>query len=218
MPYPFETKLIRSGVISNWKDLYVGQSTVLFYRLTWNVLFSVLRVTSVSCVLARILSRPASSVARWPENSNSISLRLVWSSTFIDDTHFPTPPPMPAPPPPPHSSADPPWKREICIIVITDRIVVRFAPQKSPQTRLFPSVDDLYMAKAKQILKMNYVLGCSFPVSSADFWLCLRKFCGEAGRGRLAGQWREFKTDRKSTAQVVRCPVRVHPSRYPYGL
>ena len=25
--------------------------------------------------------------------------------------------------------------------------------------------------------------------SSADFWLCLRKFCGEADRGRLAGQW-----------------------------
>ena len=25
-------------------------------------------------------------------------------------------------------------------------------------------------------------LGCKFPVSSADFWLCLRKFCGEADR------------------------------------
>ena len=45
-------------------------------------------------------------------------------------------------------------------------------------------------------------LGCRFPVSSADFWLCLRKFCGEADRGRLAGQRREFKTRRKSTAQL----------------
>ena len=48
-----------------------------------------------------------------------------------------------------------------------------------------------------------YELGCEFPVSSADFWLCLRKFCGKADRGRLAGQRREFKIHRKSTAQVV---------------
>ena len=46
-------------------------------------------------------------------------------------------------------------------------------------------------------------LGCRFPVSSADFWLCLRKFCGEADRGRLDWQQREFKTYKKSTAQVV---------------
>ena len=38
---------------------------------------------------------------------------------------------------------------------------------------------------------------------SADFWLCLRKFCGEADRGRLAGQRREFKIQRKSTAQSI---------------
>ena len=44
-------------------------------------------------------------------------------------------------------------------------------------------------------------LGCRFPVNSADFWLCLSKFCGEADRGRLAGQRREFKIHRKSTAQ-----------------
>ena len=52
----------------------MGQTVfgVIFPSLTWKVLFSVLRVTSVSCVLALILSRPASSVARWPENSNSI--------------------------------------------------------------------------------------------------------------------------------------------------
>ena len=50
---------------------------------------------------------------------------------------------------------------------------------------------------------MIHALGCRFPVSSADFWLCLRKFCGEADRGRLAGQWREFKTYRKSTAQFM---------------
>ena len=35
------------------------------------------------------------------------------------------------------------------------------------------------------------------------FWLCLRKFCWEADRGRLAGQRREFKTHRKSTAQYI---------------
>ena len=46
-------------------------------------------------------------------------------------------------------------------------------------------------------------LGCGFPVSLADFRLCLHKFCGEADRGRLAGQRGEFKTHRKSTAQVV---------------
>ena len=50
---------------------------------------------------------------------------------------------------------------------------------------------------------MIYDFGCSFPLSSADFWLCLRKFCGKADRGRLAGQRREFKTHRKSTAQPV---------------
>ena len=33
--------------------------------------------------------------------------------------------------------------------------------------------------------------------------LYLRKFCGKADRGRLAGQRREFKTYRKSTAQAV---------------
>ena len=71
---------------------------VIFLSLTWKVLFSVLSVTSVSCVLARILSSPASSVERCPENSNSISLRL-WSSTFMLETHFPTPP---------ASSVDPP--------------------------------------------------------------------------------------------------------------
>ena len=49
------------------------------------------------------------------------------------------------------------------------------------------------------------MLGCSFPVSSADFWLCLRKFCGQADRGRLAGQRREFKFHRKSAAQIVWC-------------
>ena len=48
-----------------------------------------------------------------------------------------------------------------------------------------------------------HYLGCRFPVNSADFWLCLHKFCGEADRGRLAGQWREFKTYRKSTAQKM---------------
>ena len=40
--------------------------------------------------------------------------------------------------------------------------------------------------------------------SSADFRLCLHKFCGEADRGRLAWQRREFKTYRKSTAQSPR--------------
>ena len=49
-------------------------------------------------------------------------------------------------------------------------------------------------------------LGCGFPVSSADFRLCLHKFCGEAERGRLAGQRREFKTYRKSTAQIIMLP------------
>ena len=47
------------------------------------------------------------------------------------------------------------------------------------------------------------VLGCSFPVRSADFWLCLRKFCGQADRGRLAGQRREFKFHRKSAAGII---------------
>ena len=46
-------------------------------------------------------------------------------------------------------------------------------------------------------------LGCRFSVSSADFWLCLRKFCGKADRGRLAGQQRELKTHRKSIAQPI---------------
>ena len=49
-----------------------------------------------------------------------------------------------------------------------------------------------------------YDLGCRFPVNSADFWLCLREFCGKADRRRLAGQRREFKTYRKSTAQEIR--------------
>ena len=49
--------------------------------------------------------------------------------------------------------------------------------------------------------QVRHRLGCSFPVSSADFWLCLRKFCGQADRGRLAGQRREFKFHRKSAAQ-----------------
>ena len=48
-----------------------------------------------------------------------------------------------------------------------------------------------------------HYLGCRFPVNSADFWLCLRKFCGEADRRRLAGQRREFKIHRKSTAQLM---------------
>ena len=52
-------------------------------------------------------------------------------------------------------------------------------------------------------LQLCHVLGCGFPVCSADFWLCLCKFCGEADRGRLAGQQREFKTYRKSTAQII---------------
>ena len=46
-----------------------------------------------------------------------------------------------------------------------------------------------------------HFLGCRFPVNTADFWLCLRKFWSEADRGRLPGQRREFKTHRKSTAQ-----------------
>ena len=50
---------------------------------------------------------------------------------------------------------------------------------------------------------VQHYLGCWFPVSSADFWLCLCKFCGVADRGRLAGQRREFKTYRKSTAQMI---------------
>ena len=50
---------------------------------------------------------------------------------------------------------------------------------------------------------LTHWLGCRFPVSSADFWLCLRKFCGKADRGRLAGQRREFKIHRKSTAQEM---------------
>merc|ERR1711884_112479 len=49
-------------------------------------------------------------------------------------------------------------------------------------------------------------LRCRFPVSSADFRLCLRKFCGQADRGRLAWQRREFKIHRKSTAQDMMCP------------
>ena len=50
---------------------------------------------------------------------------------------------------------------------------------------------------------INHYLGCSFPVSSADFWLYLRKFCGQADRGGLAGQRREFKFHRKSAAQTI---------------
>ena len=49
---------------------------------------------------------------------------------------------------------------------------------------------------------MSQDLGCRFPVSSADFWLCLNKYCGEADRGRLAGQRQEFKNHRKSTVQL----------------
>ena len=51
--------------------------------------------------------------------------------------------------------------------------------------------------------KVSNSLGCAFLVSSADFRLCLHKFCGEADRGRLAGQRGEFKTYRKSTAQLI---------------
>ena len=40
-------------------------------------------------------------------------------------------------------------------------------------------------------------------MNSADFVLCLCKFCGKADRGRLAGQRRQFKIHRKSTAQVI---------------
>ena len=54
-----------------------------------------------------------------------------------------------------------------------------------------------------QCFPSHYHLGCRFPVTSADFWLCLRKFCGEADRGKLAGQWWEFKIYRKSTAQTI---------------
>ena len=54
--------------------------------------------------------------------------------------------------------------------------------------------------KAEGRLVIQY-LGCRFPVNSADFWLRLRKSCGKADRGRLAGQRREFKLHRKSTAQ-----------------
>ena len=50
---------------------------------------------------------------------------------------------------------------------------------------------------------MSDDLGCRFSVNSADFLLCLRKFCGQADRGRLAGQQREFKIYRKSTAQMM---------------
>ena len=50
---------------------------------------------------------------------------------------------------------------------------------------------------------MSDDLGCRFSVNSADFLLCLRKFCGQADRGRLAGQRREFKIHRKSTAQLI---------------
>ena len=46
-------------------------------------------------------------------------------------------------------------------------------------------------------------LGCGYPVSSANFWVYLRKFCVKADIGRLAGQRREFKTHRKSTAQLM---------------
>ena len=53
------------------------------------------------------------------------------------------------------------------------------------------------------VTSFDHYLGCRFPVNSADFWLCSRKFCGKADRGRLAGQCREFKTYRKSTAQVM---------------
>ena len=62
-----------------------------------------------------------------------------------------------------------------------------------------------------QIFRTN-LLGCSFPVTSADFWLCLRNFCGKADRGRLAGQRWEFKIHRKSTAQAM---AGLHPSSSP---
>ena len=66
----------------------------------------------------------------------------------------------------------------------------------------------LFMFPSHFLMKGNYPqvtydLGCRFPVNSADFWLRLRKFCGEADRGRLAGQRREFKIHRKSTAQKM---------------
>ena len=59
------------------------------------------------------------------------------------------------------------------------------------------------IAARRKRAAINNDLGCRFPVSSADFWLCLRKFCVEADRGRLAGQGREFITYRKSTAQIM---------------
>ena len=52
-------------------------------------------------------------------------------------------------------------------------------------------------------LVLTDYLGCRFPVSWADFRLCLCKLCSEADRGRLAGQRREFKTYRKSTPQLI---------------
>ena len=68
--------------------------------------------------------------------------------------------------------------------------------------------------------KVSNSLGCGFLVSSADFRLCLHKFCGEADRGRLAGQRREFKTYRKSAAQQIAVnffsffSVEDHPKRF----
>ena len=63
------------------------------------------------------------------------------------------------------------------------------------------------------VYPLSDFLGCRFPVNSADFWLCLRKFCGEADRGRLAGQWREFKTHRKSTAQIMKRRQKEHKNQ-----
>ena len=52
---------------------------------------------------------------------------------------------------------------------------------------------------------------------SADFWLCLRKFSGQADRGRLAGQQREFKFHRKSAAQAKRDILGLISAFRPHG-
>ena len=80
------------------------------------------------------------------------------------------------------------------------RSVSSLSPQSSASC---PTPSWVSCIEFQTLFLLNYVLGCRFPVSSADFWLCLRKFCGEADKRRLAGQRREFKTYRKSTAQLT---------------
>ena len=67
------------------------------------------------------------------------------------------------------------------------------------------SCDELLRIGNNELIRYD-ILGCGFPVSYQFVYTISADICGEAYKLGLARQRREFKTFRKSTAQMISLP------------